>query len=556
MIRNQKIVSIALCMCLIAGMMAGCGQPEAAQTSGEETRAAISVLTETPSTGDLALTTKFVGTIEPGESVYVFPKAAGEVVGTYFNVGDHVNQGDVLFAVDDSYIRLSVEAAQAQYDATEAQINQQLGSQMDLNILQAKSAYEQAKNAFRQTRDSYDDTEDSIDDGLDSLKKAIDATKPLVKDAKDEYDAAKQAYDDLKGDPSSDPGEVANAKEELLDRKAAYDELQSEFNGYKAEYNKMKGSQDSTLDQLETAKDNAKLGMDTAAESFEITSNALLEEAQASAAAQLNALAVSMKSAVKQLQDTRVTSPISGVIEMKAIDVHDIASNSNPAYVVSNKDSMTVTFNVSSTAIAAMEVGDPVTVTSGSKEYSGAITEISTMVDQASGLFKVKASIENAQDLYTGMTVTLSANTQKAENAMIIPLSAVYYDAGKPYVYLNENNVAVKTYIETGIDNNEYIEVLSGLNPSSLVITSWDTNLIDGVPLAAHGTSSPADTEADSKEEAKAEPSEEVKKEEKDEKPQTAATGEPKKELQSAEQAEKSAEAKTEQPADSQPAGN
>ena len=538
--RKQRLVSIALCVCLIAGMMAGCGSgQETEEASGGEARAAISVQTETPSTGSLALSTKFVGTVEPAESVYIFPKSAGEVVGTYFNVGDQVNQGDVLFAMDDTYIQLSVESAQAQYEATEAQIAQQLGSQMDLNILQAKSAYEQAKNAFRQTRDSYDDTEDSIDGGLDSLKKAISYTKPLLDEAKRAYEEAEENYKDAQANGT--PDEQATAKEKLLDAKADYTDLQDEYDGYKSEYNKLKSSEDSTLDQLETAKDNAKLGLDTATESFEITSNKVVEEAKASAAAQLNALATSMKTAVKQLEDTRVTSPISGVIEMKAVDVHDMASTSNPAYVVSNKNAMTVTFNVSATAVADMEVGDPVTVTSGSKEYSGAITEVSTMVDQQSGLFKIKASVENAQDLYTGMTVTLSANTQKAENAMIIPLSAVYYDSGKPYVYVNENNVAVKTYIETGIDDNQYIEVLSGLSPSSLIITSWDTNLIDGALLSVNASSTPAVSEETPEE----------KTEESAETPEESSGEE-----QPKEEAAEPAQETPQQPVDSQISGN
>lgn len=517
--RKQKLVSIALCVCLIAGMMAGCGQPETEEVSGGEARAAISVQTETPSTGSLALSTKFVGTVEPAESVYVFPKSSGEVVGTYYNVGDRVNQGDILFVMDDTYIQLSVEAAQAQYEATEAQIAQQLGSQMDLNILQAKSAYEQAKNAFRQTRDSYDDTEDSIDDGLDAYKAAYSAYYQQMQGINEELKQLEKELDD-----AGDDAEKSRINEEIREKNWEYKEAKSNYDDAYAEYKKLKSSEDSTLDQLETAKDNAKLGLDTATESFEITSNKVVEEAKASATAQLNALATSMKTAVKQLEDTRVTSPISGVIEMKSVDVHDMASSSNPAYVVSNKESMTVTFNVSATAVADMETGDPVTVTSGNKEYAGAITEISTMVDQQSGLFKVKASVENAQDLYTGMTVTLTANTQKAKDAMIIPLSAVYYDAGKPYVYINENNVAVKTYIETGIDDNQYIEVLSGLSPSSLVVTSWDTNLIDGALLAVSESSSPdgeeAPEEAGEEEQPGAEP------------------------------------AQAEQPADSQPSGN
>ncbi len=465
---KQRLISVMLCVALTASMLAGCGKKDVQASSDIKT---ITVVTETPGTADLALSTRFIGKVEPGESVYVFPKSAGEVIETYFEVGDTVNQGDVLFAMDDTYIQLQVDAAQAQYEATEAQINQQLGSTMDLNILQAKSAYEQASDAFKQLRDTYDDTEDDIDDALDVLK---DQSSALY----DAWQAAEDAVEEAEADDSKTSAEIAALKKSA---ELAHKEYTSVYSEYKS----LKNSEDSTLDSIETSKDSAKIGLDAAAESYEITSGKLREEAAATAAAQLNVVAASMKSAVKQLEDTRVTSPISGVIEMKTIDPHDMTGTSNYAYVVSNKTSMTVTFNVSATAVDAMEVGDEVTVTNGSKDYKGAITEISTMVDQASGLFKVKASVEDAQDLYTGQTVTLIAQTQKADNAMVIPLSAVYYEEGRPYVYVNDGGVAVKTFIETGIDNNEFIEVLSGITSDTLVITTWDTNLMDGAVLAS-----------------------------------------------------------------------
>ena len=495
---KQKLISVLLCAALISSMMAGCSKEAAEASSDVKT---ITVVTETPGTADLALSTKFIGKVEPGESVYVFPKSAGEVIETYYEVGDTVNQGDVLFAMDDTYIQLQVDAAQAQYEATEAQINQQLGSAMDLNILQAKSAYEQASDAFKKLRDTYDDTEDEIDEAIDELSAAMDKLKPAVEAAKDALREAQENYD------NAESGNKAEAKEELLEAEDAYEDLKDQYAELQADYKSLKNSEDSTLDSIETNKDTAKIGLDAAAESYEITSGKLREEAAATAAAQLNVVAASMKAAVKQLEDTRVTSPISGVIEMKTIDPHDMTGTSNYAYVVSNKTSMTVTFSVSATAVDAMEVGDEVTVTNGQKEYKGAVTEISTMVDQASGLFKVKASIQDAQDLYTGQTVTLVATTQKADNAMVIPLSAVYYEEGKPYVYINNGGVAAKTFIETGIDDNKFIEVISGITADTLVITTWDTNLMDGAVIASDkpAAQEAADAEAEASTEETAE---------------------------------------------------
>lgn len=48
-----------------------------------------------------------------------------------------------------------------------------------------------------------------------------------------------------------------------------------------------------------------------------------------------------------QLENYTLTSPISGVIEQKNVDEFGMVSAGNPVYVISNKDSLTVTFYVS-----------------------------------------------------------------------------------------------------------------------------------------------------------------------------------------------------------------
>ena len=121
------------------------------------------------------------------------------------------------------------------------------------------------------------------------------------------------------------------------------------------------------------------------------------------------------------------------------VDTHDMASPQNPVYVIASRNEMTVNFSVSEDSMKHMQVGDPITVEKGGKTYSGTVLEISTMVDQQTGLFLIKGSVEEAGDLYTGTTVKVTATTQRIEHAMVVPLDVVYYQSGKPYVYLAED---------------------------------------------------------------------------------------------------------------------
>ena len=110
---NQNRTRFAACLtavCLMAGT-AGCA-PKAAETAAQEK--SIYVETVTAETGDLSLSTEFIGTVEPDELVSVFPKVAGTVLAVHKNVGDEVKKGELLFEVDPSDIQLSVNIAQAQ----------------------------------------------------------------------------------------------------------------------------------------------------------------------------------------------------------------------------------------------------------------------------------------------------------------------------------------------------------------------------------------------------------------------------------------------------------
>ena len=83
--------------------------------------------------------------------------------------------------------------------------------------------------------------------------------------------------------------------------------------------------------------------------------------------------------------------------------------------------------------------------------------------------------------LLGGTFVTIKKN--KAEDAMLIPLSAVNYYNGNPYVYCYQDGTAVRTDIQAGIHDQDKIEILGGLEANSQVITSWSNELVDGAQV-------------------------------------------------------------------------
>ena len=187
--------------------------------------------------------------------------------------------------------------------------------------------------------------------------------------------------------------------------------------------------------------------------------------------------------ALQKLSYTQVTAPIDGIIEEKYVTTHATFGTSSPAYVISNKSIVNVEFSVSADIARSMAIGDAVEVESGSTVYRAEIVEIGNAASSSSGLFTVKARLEDGSDLFTGVSVKLTAITAKAVDAMTIPLSTVYYESGNAYVYVAKEGTAVKTPVTLGVSDNELAEVLQGLSPEDELITTWNPNLNDGVAI-------------------------------------------------------------------------
>ncbi len=237
------------------------------------------------------------------------------------------------------------------------------------------------------------------------------------------------------------------------------------------------------VDQAYQAMLSAQAGLESARSGLE-AAKAGVQSAQ-----------VGVESANYQLSLYQLTSPISGVVESVNVSENSFAASGTLAFVISNAQDKTVTFYVPDEVCQILKQGQEVTVTSRGEKYKGAISEIGSMVDMTTGLFKVKAVIEGAQELPDGLSVEISTKSHEAENVCIIPCDALYFNGGDSYVYVIKDNIAVKTPVTLGLYTTEYAAITEGLNSGDQVITTWSSTLRDGASIRIAG-----ETEAETEE--------------------------------------------------------
>lgn len=314
---------------------------------------------QNPKPGTIELYRNLVGTVEPSDVVYIYPKAAGEVTDVYVKAGDVVAEGQAICKIDTK----QVEAARLSMEA-------------------AKTA-------------------------LDNINSTLERQRAL-------YAA----------------GDIAPATFESVETQAKSAQIQYE---------------------------QAKLNYDY------------------------------------QVEFSNITAPISGKVEQYDIEVHDNVSQQTLICVISGEGSKAIHFSVTEKVVNQLEEGTPVTIEKNGVEYRGSITEVSSMIDSETGLFKIKASVDNADALPTGSAVSLSVISDKQENVMTIPVDAVYYSGGDAYVYTYDNGTVHRVKVDVGIYDSELIQILSGITDQDRVITTWSSELYEGSVVQEAGGASSQD---------------------------------------------------------------
>ena len=548
---SKKATALGLVLALGMSVSACAGKEEAVQ----ETEESVAVEVQTPKIGSLTLDTAYIGTVMPQEQVYVIPKTSGTVTETFFEVGDQVQAGDVLFKIDDEAAQLQMANARAAYESAQAGVTAQNGGARDLQNYQTEEQIRQLRESLYDTDDQIAELEDNLGDlrdaggklssakeqaqaGVDQLNEALVAQNAALQNMQKELESLTAGSDSKnpgevvpdtengEGSGTADNKEIEELKSAIENQKNAIDatklkitEAQSGIDQIQAQLDSIDASKTqikSGIDQSENGQDTIRDNLSMAEQAYAITQNEIYPQSDAVSAAQLQQASVGIDSAQMQLDFCTVTSPISGIVESVSVEKNGMASAGNPAYIISNRESMTVTFFVAEKAKNVLNIGDPITIERNEHIYDGAITEIGTMANAQTKLFQVKASIAGAgvgeNALPNGVSVKVYATTEKEDSKLMIPYDSIYFSAGDAYVYCVENGQIVRKEVTVGLMSDEEAVIEEGLTEDSQVVSNWSSKLRNGVEadvVSVNGeavvTDEPAETQETEAENAETE---------------------------------------------------
>ncbi len=179
---------------------------------------------------------------------------------------------------------------------------------------------------------------------------------------------------------------------------------------------------------------------------------------------------------LKYTNGTYLTAPYNCVITKISIpeEAGDRCTSMHNIEVQSTNE-LTMNISIEEEEIAKVKVGQEVSITVNAyedKTYIGTVKKINQIGTYASNgsSFSAVVSFTNDGDVKIGMSGSCNITLEKAENVISVPIEAVQTKNNEKYVVVkNEDGTTQNVAITTGISNDAYVEVTSGLTGSEII---------------------------------------------------------------------------------------
>jgi len=228
-------------------------------------------------------------------------------------------------------------------------------------------------------------------------------------------------------------------------------------------------------DRLATLKESG----DISVQDFEAA------DAQAKAAeAQLKAAKLNYDT---QVEFSEITAPADGILQNSILVKGAFIPQGTQLATLMGAGAQQVLFSVTEDLVKNLSVGQSIMLEKGKESYPGTITEISSVLLPETGLFPVKAEVENT-DFPEGSKAKISLTKDSRTSVNTLPLNVLYYENGEAFVYVFEGTdgnegLLRKRKVELGLSGEESAEILSGLSDRDKVVSSWNNEMFDGAKV-------------------------------------------------------------------------
>lgn len=428
-----------------------------------------SVSTVLPVRGDLQDSVSTSGTVESEEVKVIYAPADGTLGSVRVEAGDAVKAGDLLADYDMEEAERALRQSALQLEKSNA----------GYESVYAESAQNQSK--LNEANINLEVLNQQIADNEAYLKKLQDTLEKSQRDTSNALAAENyNLTEKLKTlDPESEEySQVSSqlSKNNYLQQIASSSDYVAQMQAEIAEVQEIIADCEEYKARMESQKSSSEAGILSS-----------YDKIQYEADKELAAMSYEEAEEEYYAAESGITAEFDGIItESSAVSGAAVARGMQ-LMTLESSENIKVSFNATKYDVEKLEVGQKAQVTISGNVYEGEVSKIDRMaVKNASDTPVVGAEIHilDADDkIILGIDAKIVIYTDKAENALLIPVEAVNADKEGDFLYVVEDGVVVRKSIVCGISTDTYTEVLEGITEDDLIILTSSSDLEEGMAV-------------------------------------------------------------------------
>jgi RND family efflux transporter MFP subunit len=256
--------------------------------------------------------------------------------------------------------------------------------------------------------------------------------------------------------------------------------------------------------------DKAQAAYDRVAEAFkkELVSQADLEKAQSdlelvlieagrkkdeimASTKGLTQAEVDVKIARMDLEKTRIRAPFAGIVTDLKLSPKERLDPGRELFTLVDISRIKVKAKVLESEVGKVIAGREVELRFSAfpgRAFKGRIEAVSPVINAEDKTCAVHVTMDNpSEEVKPGMHAEVEFPTEIFKDRLLVPQQAILVRGGRRLVFAIEGDVAKWRYIEVGLENERFAEVLPGKEPG-WGVTAGDTVIIEGHITLAHDT--------------------------------------------------------------------
>jgi membrane fusion protein, multidrug efflux system len=227
------------------------------------------------------------------------------------------------------------------------------------------------------------------------------------------------------------------------------------------------------------------------------------------AAAQQKATAANVAEIRATIERKTIRAPFSGILGIRKVNLGQYLSSGSAVVPLQSLNPIYVDFGVPQQAAGQVRVGGNLRVTSedlGGKVFTGRVTALDSVVDQATRNVQVQATLSNPEGkLRPGMFVQVEAVLGASRPVITLPASAISYAPYGDSVFIITDLKDPKGQTYRGVrqqfvkvegSRGDQVAVVSGVNAGEEVVTSGVFKLRNGAAVQVNNKVQPGNNPA------------------------------------------------------------